>query len=54
MKIFEKLIKIVLDILTVLVIGLVVFIIINYVQLNIMKKHYPDFFGYTFFEVETR
>ncbi len=54
MKIIEKLIKIILDIVTVIVIGLVIFIIVNYVQLNIMKKNYPDFFGYTFFEVETR
>lgn len=54
MKILEKLIKIVLDILTIAVIGLVIFIIVNYVQLNIMKKNYPEFFGYTFFEVETR
>ena len=53
MKILEKLIKIVLDILTIAVIGLVIFIIVNYVQLNIMKKNYPEFFGYTFFEVET-
>ena len=54
MKIIEKLIKIILDRVTVIVIGLVIFIIVNYVQLNIMKKNYPDFFGYTFFEVETR
>ena len=54
MKIIEKLIKIILDIIKIIVIGLVIFIIVNYVQLNIMKKNYPDFFGYTFFEVETR
>jgi len=53
MKIFEKIIKIILDIIIILAIGIVIIVLCNFFQVNVFGHKYPDFLGYTFFEVTT-
>ena len=53
MKILEKLLKTIFDIVTILIILLVIIIAYNFFQISILNKKYSNFFGYTFFEVTT-
>lgn len=52
-KIFEKIAHIILNIIITFVFLMVVIVGYNYIQLQIMKKDYTNFFGYTVFEVST-
>lgn len=53
MKLLEKIVKIVFDILIVFMFFLVIVVFYNFFQINILKKQYSNFFGYTMFEVTT-
>ena len=53
MKILKKIFKIFFDILVVLAILLAIIVMYNFVQVSAFNKKYPEFFGYTFFEVTT-
>ncbi len=52
-KIVNKILAIFKSILTILIICIMAIILINFIQLKILKKEYPNFFGYSFFEVVT-
>ena len=52
-KIFENITHVILNIIIVIVFLIVVIVGYNYFQLQIMKKDYTNFFGYTTFEVST-
>lgn len=51
MKFLEKIIKIILNIISICAILLVFILVYNFVQINIFKKNYSNFLGYTFFEI---
>lgn len=53
MKLLEKIVKIVFNIIIVLMFFLVIIVSYNFIQINILKKQYSNFFGYTVFEVTT-
>ena len=53
MKNLRKIAKIFYDVIIFFIILLVVIIMFNFFQVNILNKKYPEFFGYTFFEVTT-
>lgn len=53
MKVLEKIIKIILDIIIIFAIGMVIIVLYNFFQINVFQHKYPNFFGYTFFEVTT-
>ena len=53
MNFFKKIMKIIFNAVLVFVIGLVIIAAYNIFQLNILNKKYPDFLGYTIFEIET-
>lgn len=50
-RVFNKFIKFLEMVLKMFVIVVTIIVIFNFVQLNIMKKEYPNFFGYTIFKV---
>lgn len=52
-NIFEKIVKIVTNILMFFVAIIVFFALYNFFVLNILNKSYVNFFGYTFFDVAT-
>ena len=52
-KVFEKIAHIILNIIITLVFLMVIIVGYNYFQLQIIKKYYSNFFGYTVFEVST-
>ncbi|MDD5980081.1 MAG: signal peptidase I [bacterium] len=52
-NIFEKIVKIVTNILMFFVAIIVFFALYNFFVLNILNKPYVNFFGYTFFDVAT-
>ena len=53
MKLLEKIVKIFFNIIIVLMFFLVIIVFYNFIQINILKKQYSNFFGYTVFEVTT-
>lgn len=53
MKIIEKLLKFIFNIVTILMILLVILVAYNFFQINIFNKKYANIFGYTFLEVTT-
>lgn len=53
MKLLEKIVKIVFNIIIVLMFFLVIIVSYNFIQINILKKQYSNFLGYTVFEVTT-
>ena len=53
MKLLEKIVKIFFNIIIVLMFFLVIIVSYNFIQINILKKQYSNFFGYTVFEVTT-
>ena len=53
MKLLEKIVKIFFNIIIVLMFFLVIIVSYNFIQINILKKQYSNFFGYTAFEVTT-
>ncbi len=52
-NIFEKIVKVVTNILMFFVVIIVFFALYNFFVLNILNKPYVNFFGYTFFDVST-
>ena len=52
-SIFEKVLHVILNIVTVIGIFIVALVIYNHVQLQILNKNYTNFFGYTIFEIST-
>lgn len=53
MKLLEKIIKTIFNILIILMVFLVIIVSYNFFQINILKKQYTNFLGYTIFEVTT-
>ena len=53
MKIIEKLIKIILDIIFMIIIFLIMLAIYNFIQLNILKQEYNTFFGFSIFNISS-
>lgn len=53
MKLLEKIVKIIFNIIIVLMFFLVIIVSYNFIQINILKKQYSNFLGYTVFEVTT-
>ena len=53
MKLLEKILKTIFNILTIFMVFLVIIVSYNFIQINIFKKHYTNFFGFTIFEVTT-
>lgn len=53
MNFLNKLGKIILNFITVLIFILVIIVIYNFIQIRILNKSFCNFFGYTFFQVET-
>ena len=53
MKILKKLGTAFFNIFTFVIFILVIVVIYNFVQVNFLKKKYPEILGYTFFEVKT-
>ena len=53
MKLLEKIVEIVFNIIIVLMFFLVIIVSYNFIQINILKKQYSNFLGYTVFEVTT-
>ena len=53
MVFFEKILKIVFDILIFIMLLLVLIIAFNFFQINVLNYQYSNLFGYSFFEVST-
>ena len=53
MKLLEKIIKTIFNILIIFMVFLVIVVAHNFIQINILKKQYTNFFGFTIFEVTT-
>lgn len=53
MKFVEKVIKIIFNIILILAVLLFIVVAYNFFNINILKHKYSNYFGYTFFEVET-
>ena len=53
MKLIGKIIKIIFNILIVLMVCLVIIVSYNFFQINIFKKQYTNFFGFSIFEITT-
>ena len=53
MKLIEKLVRTIFNILIILLVFLVVIVSYNFIQINLLKKQYANFLGYTIFEVST-
>ena len=53
MKILKKIMKIFFDIIIFFTIVAVILVLYNFIQVSALNKSYPEFFGYTFFEVTT-
>lgn len=53
MKLIEKIIKTIFNILIVFMVCLVIIVSYNFFQINILKKQYTNFFGLTIFEITT-
>lgn len=53
MKLIEKILKTIFNILTIFMVFLVIIASYNFIQINIFKKHYTNFFGFTIFEITT-
>lgn len=53
METLRKIMKIIFDIIIFFTIIAVILVLYNFIQVSAFKKSYPEFFGYTFFEVTT-
>lgn len=53
MKLIDKIIKTVFNILILFMVCLVIIVSYNFFQINILKKQYTNFFGLTIFEITT-
>ncbi len=53
MKTLKKIIKVFFDIIIFFSIVLVILVLYNFFQIGVLNKKYPEFLGYTFFEVTT-
>jgi len=53
METLKKIVKIIFDIVIFFSIILVILVLYNFFQVSCLNKKYPEFFGYTFFEVTT-
>jgi len=53
MKLIEKIIRTIFNILMLFVVCLVIIVSYNFFQINILKKQYTNLFGFTIFEVTT-
>ena len=53
MKLLERLIKDVFNIITIIIIALIVIALYCMFQTNVLKKEYANIFNYTFFEIKT-
>ena len=53
MKLIEKIVKTIFNILIIFMVFLVIIVSYNFIQINVLKKQYSNFLGYTIFEVST-
>ena len=53
MNLLENIIKTIFNILIIFMVFLVIVVAHNFIQINILKKQYTNFFGFTIFEVTT-
>ena len=53
MKLLEKIVKTFFNILMIFIVLLLIIVSFNFFQINVLKKKYTNFFGYTIFEVTT-
>ena len=53
MKVLKKIGNILLNLLIGIVVILLVLAFYNYIQINVLKNKYANYFGYTFFEIQT-
>lgn len=53
MKVLKKIGNILLNLLIGIVVILLVLAFYNYIQINVLKNKYTNYFGYTFFEIQT-
>ena len=53
MKLLERIVKIIFNILIIVMIFLVIIVSYNFIQINMLKKQFSNFFGYTIFEIST-
>ena len=53
MKLIEKIVKTTFNILIIFMVFIVIIVSYNFIQINVLKKQYANFLGYTIFEVST-
>lgn len=53
MKLLEKIVKTIFNILIIFMVFIVIIVSYNFIQINVLKKQYANFLGYTIFEVST-
>ncbi len=53
MKLVEKIVKTIYNIIIIFMVFLVIIVSYNFIQINLLKKQYSNFFGFTMFEVTT-
>ena len=53
MKLIEKIVKTIFNILIIVMVFIVIIVSYNFIQINVLKKQYANFLGYTIFEVST-
>lgn len=53
MKLIEKIVKTIFNILIIFMVFIVIIVSYNFIQINVLKKQYSNFLGYTIFEVST-
>ena len=53
MKLLEKIVRILFNILIIIMVFLVIVVSYNFIQINVLKKQFSNFFGYTVFEIST-
>lgn len=53
MKLIEKIVKTIFNILIIFMVFIVIIVSYNFIQINVLKKQYANFLGYTIFEVST-
>ena len=53
MKLIEKIVKTIFNILIIVMVFIVIIVSYNFIQINVLKKKYANFLGYTIFEVST-
>lgn len=53
MKILNKISNLIINVMIFIVFVLLIFAIYNFIQLNVLKNRYVNYFGYTYFEIQT-